>query len=634
VTTGALEALIARAGRESAAGRFGDALATYRRALALAPHDAELHHNVGALLARAGDADGAERHLREAERLAPQSPLASLALGHLDFARGRLQASAQAFERALQRAPSSVDAVCNLGLVLHALRDWHRALPVLARARRARPESEVLVRASFEALEATGAHDAAERELLAFAGTAQPSPWLAANGLHVTRRGPHPEQEAQFLAMALHIEYGHADLRALDGIVAALPYFDVTRADMAALHRRYDALMQETLGASVQMRSPVPAYAANEPRRLRVGYLSSDFRRHVMGELMREIVARHDRKRFEIVAYSLAPAALEDAVTQAIRNACDGFVALADLDDTRAAQRIAHDAPDVLVDLASHTPQARPGILLRKPAPVIVTHLGDHGTIGLRQVDFRLTDPIADRSDAGEFQIERPLALQGCVMPFRRIAAAPDDGATRERLGIAANAIVFGAFSAVQKLSPRCLALWRCILDGVPNGVLALSPFTRDALERSSARLRAAGISAQRIVILQPSADDALNRARYRHVDVVLDTLPYTGGDSTVAALDMAVPVVTLAGERQAQRMGLSLLTHLGVTDTIALSDEEYVALAIRLATDAAWRATLSARIAERVTNSGIADLDRYTRDLERALERAITSANEHKGRR
>jgi predicted O-linked N-acetylglucosamine transferase (SPINDLY family) len=130
------------------------------------------------------------------------------------------------------------------------------------------------------------------------------------------------------------------------------------------------------------------------------------------------------------------------------------------------------------------------------------------------------------------------------------------------------------------------------------------------------------------------SADDALNRARYRHVDVVLDTLPYTGGDSTVAALDMAVPVVTLAGDRQAQRMGLSLLTHLGVTDTIAWSDEEYVALAIRLATDAAWRATISARIAERVTSSGIADLDRYTRDLERALERAITSANELKERR
>ena len=287
-------------------------------------------------------------------------------------------------------------------------------------------------------------------------------------------------------------------------------------------------------------------------------------------------------------------------------------------------KRIADDDLDMLVDLASHTPQARPGIVLRKPAPVIVGHLGDHGTIGLEQVDFKITDAFADLPDAAEYQIERPLTMNGCVMPFRRVAPAPSGPAGRSRLGTPGNAVIFGVFSGALKLSPRSLGLWRRILDVNPHAYLALSPFTKVELGRCTARLTTAGIPANRIVVVQPSADDAVNRARYRQIDVLLDTLPYTGGDSTVAALDMGVPVVTRVGERQAERMGFSILSHIGVTDTVARSDDEYVAIACRLAADPAWRGALSKRILEGITSSGIADFERYTRNLEDAYERAL----------
>ncbi len=621
-----LDVLLTQANADAAAGRSSAALQGYRRALALAPANAQLHHNVGVLLAQAGDDAGAERHFLEAERLHSTSPASSLALGHLWFRRGRVAHAAQAFERALRRAPDSLEATCNLGLALQAMGESARAWPLLMRARAALPLAEPLLRAHFEALQAVGEREQADRVFMEYAAAAPPSAWLVATGLHWARTGAHPQLEGKYLQLALSWRYDRGDLPWLAAVLDIVQYFDAGRDDIASLYRTYNALMQ----ASLPRAASGAAVAAPGPRlhgtrtRLRIGYLSSDFRRHVMGELMLEVFRHHDRRQFEVLAYSLAPAALEDALTARFGEHCDGFVRLAALDDAQAAQRIGEDELDLLVDLASRTPQARPGILLRKPAPVIVGHLGDHGTIGLEQVDFKLTDDVADVPDAVRYQIERPLVMRGCVMPFRRIAPSPPDGLARARLGIPADAVVFGAFAPVLKFSPRCLDLWRRILHAVPGAYLALSPFTNVTRLQSLARMAASGIARERIVVIQPSADAAVNRARYRCVDVLLDTLPYTGGDSTVAALDMGVPVVTLSGERQAERMGLSILSHLGVVDTVARSDDEYVAIATRLATDLAWRRALSARILERIESSGIADLQRYTRNLEDAYRRAL----------
>ena len=576
------DALLTEAAVAAESGGIDEALDAYQRALVLSPSNPGLHHNVGVLLARRGDVPGAEEHLLEAERLNPSSPASSLALGHVCFGAGRIADAAAAFGRALQRTPDSQEAADNLGLTLHALGESDEAF--------------------FQ-----------------FQAGASPSAWLAATGLRWARMGTHAELERKYMAMAADWHYTLPDLRWLAAMMGSIQYFDFSRDDIVKLHRSYNALMQQLASAPAST-----ARAARTAGRLRVGYLSSDFRRHVMGDLMFNVFACHDRGRFDVFAYSLLPEALEDATTARFRTSCDGYVSLAALDDFAAADQIAKDCVDVLVDLTSHTPQARPGILLRKPAPVIVAHLGDHGTIGLEQVDFKLTDACADLPDAGSYQIETPLAMEGCVMPFRRVPPAAANAAGGARLGAPDGTVVFGVFSATIKISQRALELWRRILEAVPNACLAISPFVKAELVRSLARLKAAGVPTDRIVVVQPSADDAVNRARYRYVDVLLDTLPYTGGDSTVAALDMGVPVVTRAGERQAERMGLSILSHLGVTDTVARTDDEYFAIACRLGTDPAWRAELSARILARIDTSGIADFGRYTRNLEDVLERAV----------
>jgi len=210
------------------------------------------------------------------------------------------------------------------------------------------------------------------------------------------------------------------------------------------------------------------------------------------------------------------------------------------------------------------------------------------------------------------------------VLPIRRIAPAAASPITREALGLSADAVVFGTFVSLLKLSPRCLMLWRTILERVPGSVLAFSPRKESGQALLVRRLASFGIDASRVVFIPWTMNEATDRARYRLIDVVLDTLPYTGGDTTAAALDMAVPVVTRVGERAAERMTYSLLAHLGVTDTVARSDDEYVAIACRLAQDGAWRASIAAAIAEKLPQSGLADLDRYARALEAAYERAV----------
>jgi predicted O-linked N-acetylglucosamine transferase (SPINDLY family) len=388
------------------------------------------------------------------------------------------------------------------------------------------------------------------------------------------------------------------------------------------VYQAHDRVRQAERGSIADLAAPL--YAGDAGRPIRIGYLSADLRSHVMGRLMLEVVRRHDAGRFCVHAYSLAVREIEDEVTEQFRACCAGFRRLDDVDDASAAKLIADDGIDILVDLMGHSGSSRPAILLYKPAPVIITHLGNHGAVGMRQVDFKLTDSHADLPDAHRYQIEAPLALDGCVLPFRRVAAAPEAPATRAGLGLDEAATVFGVFVSLLKLSPRCLLLWKRILDAVPRAVLAFSPTrtAQHALYRR--RLESFGIAAERIVFVPWAQDDAIGRSRYRLIDVVLDTLPYTGGDTTAAALDMGVPVVTRVGTRQAERMTYSLLAHLGVTATVAHNDDDYVAIAVRLALDPTWRHAVAAEILAALPGSGLADADRYTRSLESAYGRAL----------
>ncbi len=616
----ALRELLADAASHAAAGRVDAALGAYRSALALSPGLAEVHFNVGALLTARGDLAGAEQAFGAAAQHRPQWNAPALALGHLQFRAGRYDNAQRAFERALALDAASIEAMGNLALALQRNGRPDLAQPHLERARALAPTD---VRAWFALrtnLLLLGRLDEAIEDFLRFEPGAALSAELVVTGLMFSRLLGDAAYEAKYLPLALDWPYrpDQADLVAVT--IARIQYCDVPRDAILRMYEVYNRLQQANRGDS-----PPLARVRAGAGVIRVGYLSADFRVHVMGRLLRDVIAAHDTAHFSVHLYSLMPRANEDSLSIEFRALAQSFTGLAELDDLAAARAIAADGIDILVDLMGHSAGSRPGILLWKPAPMIATHLGYHGCIGLTQVDYKLTDAFADLPDAAAHQLETPLVLDTCVLPVRRVVPGVT-ATTRAELGIAPDAIVFGTFVSLLKLAPRCLSLWRQILERVPEAVLAFSPLKADEKPIYLRRLSGFGIPATRAAFIPTPRDEAQGRARYRLVDAVLDTLPYTGGDTTAVALDMGVPVVTRVGERHAERVSYSLLAHLGVTDTVAHTDEDYVAIACRLACDAPWRRGIASAITDRMATAAMADPVRYARSLETAYHRALAA--------
>jgi predicted O-linked N-acetylglucosamine transferase (SPINDLY family) len=606
-----------------AAGRYGEAVAAYRAALNLAPANAGVIHNLGIALAAKGDFDEAVAILRHASVLQPRAAAPWLALGHLEFRRKRIEAGEAAFAHAAALSPGSVEAQYNLGYARHELGRFADAIPALETARRLDPADEQVWYQLFSTRLAQGEREAALADFLGFEKGAALTPFLFHAALDSVRGLGDTEMEERYLRRATHLTYGPKDTQTLAGILARLQYFDVTRTELLRLYRTYDALVQQRCAADAPLANPT----RRPGDRVRIGYLSADFRQHVMGRLMQDVIGAHDRDRYAIHLYSLQSAAASDPVAASFRQAADRYIELPWPDDLAAARVIAADDCDVLVDLMGHTKGSRPEILAFKPARIIVTHLGYHGALGLSQVDFKLTDRHADVADAGDFQIERPLALGSCVMPFRRAEREPIAPGSRQALGVAADAVIFGEFVPLKKLSPRCLTLWRAILAEVPRGMLAFSPASPADHPAYIRQLEGSGIDASRVRFIARGEDESAERARYGLVDLVLDTVPYSGGDATTAALEAGVPVVTLVGTRQAERMSASILWHLGFDELVAATERDYVVRAIALASDRAQRARLSVALRASYAKLAPNHTTRYTRDLEAALDTAIASA-------
>jgi protein O-GlcNAc transferase len=518
----------------------------------------------------------------------------------------------------------------NLALTLNRLKRWSEGVPHLAFARTQAPTDENIwwtLRGSFLLLRRD---EEAFADYLRFEPNAAASSRTIVAALASARREGDAAREARALSAALAHPFAIGESALLAETLALVQYHDVAPETMRDLYRSYDRLVTAELAAAgnaVPFAPDAPRRFAGDDRRIRVGYLSADFRKHVMGEMLAPVLSAHERERFAVRLYSLAAAANDDAMTDAMRAGADGFTALADLDDAAAARAIASDDLDILVDLMGHSAFSRPGIVARKPARVVATHLGCHGALGLAAVDYKITDAVADVPGNAVYQQEALLPLPVCVLPLRAYAA-PVLRESRAALGIGPDAIVCAAFVAAQKLSPRCLLLWRAILAVAPQAVLLISPLSNDDRIALLRRLTGFGIGNDRIKIV-PHVPGAL-RDRYALADFALDTLPYTGGDTTVAALAAGVPVVTRIGVRHAERVTASILAHAGLSALIADSDDAYVALAVRLATDATFRETQRSAVRTALARPDLTDPIVYARSLESAYVRALTEKRRH----
>ena len=402
-----LRTLLNEAASRAAEGKIDEALTAYASVLARAPQLPEVHYNVAALRLAQGDLPGAEASLRVATRLKPNWAQAYLGLGHLYLRQEKLEDAERAFDRAAQLEPTSVEALINQAKALDRLRAWGEALPVLRRARALAPENPQMWLALRRHLLRFQRHEEAFEDFRAFEANAKLSAPLVIAGLISARIAPGADVRRQVSAPCHRLAIRARRGGYAGAAVAQAEYFDVSRAALRRLHETYDRLRQEERAGMADLVARSERTTGPAADRLFVGRLSN----HVMGRFMLGVLRRHDRARFSGDAVFDRAARVGGRVTGEFRACCDRFLRLDDVDNLEAAQRIAADRLDLLVDLMGRSGSSRPGILLYKPAPVIITHLGSHGPIGLGQVDFKLSDRHVDLPDAGEYQIEAPLAM-------------------------------------------------------------------------------------------------------------------------------------------------------------------------------------------------------------------------------
>ena len=521
-----------------------------------------------------------------------------------------------------------LEAHFNLGILFHEQGDTDAAITALEWVIARQPQRAEAHRMLVDILDLARRHEAWKAAVQRFERSCPDALGLVGSALEYYQYlGDFRMVENYLGRVARQEKFKPADdldlADSLEQLLFLLLYFDLDPGVMAAFYRSYDRVAQHVYGPPGTHAQP------RRPGRLRIGYLSADMRDHVMGRMMVGPLSLHDRARFAVHCYSTSPATEDDAVTAQYVALADQFVHLDSLTDAAAAERIAADDLDLLVDLSTHTKGARPGILARKPARVQMTHAASAGALGLSAVDFKLTDRFCDQPENAAELVEKLLPMDGCLYPFRRMSAAADHPYHRDRLGIAPDEVVIGALVTPLKLSRRTLALWKEILERVPRARLAFSPNAPWMLDTYPRLLTAAGINPDRAILLPQGRNESERLGRYTLVDFVLDPMPYGNVNGTLEPLNMGVPVVTLCGSSHGERTGYSILTQVGVTDTIAHNGRDYVAIAVRLATDAAFMRDVRTAIADRLAEPPLAALRTYTQNLEAAYLRALDLARE-----
>ena len=353
--------------------------------------------------------------------------------------------------------------------------------------------------------------------------------------------------------------------------------------------------------------------AARPERRLRIGYVSGDFRKHPIGLFIRPVFAQHDRDQVDVYCYSNDTT--DDEITRELRNSADHWSAIAGLDDRLVTDRIREDAIDVLIDLSGHTERHRLAVFARHPAPVQATWMGYLNTTGVRAMDYRICDAYTDPAGATEsFSTEQLYRLphsQWCYAPYYDIA--PVTVPHRER----PDALVFGSFNQVSKITEACVDRWSEVLRRLPHSELVILDVppgrSRSALLDRFAR---AGVDVARITAR--GREDILSYfTAIGNVDIALDTMPYNGATTTLDTLWMGTPLIALRGDTGIARGGFSILSTLCLPELIAETPAAYVEANVQLARDAAERTRLRTLLRPRLMASPLADTRGFVSDLE-----------------
>ncbi|MEI6439567.1 MAG: tetratricopeptide repeat protein, partial [Alphaproteobacteria bacterium] len=362
--------------------------------------------------------------------------------------------------------------------------------------------------------------------------------------------------------------------------------------------------------------------------RIRLAYVSSDFRNHAMSHLISGLFKRHDRTRFEVTGLALGPAS-NDAVRQKLIPTFDRFFDLKDLSDVAAAQLIRQLEIDILIDLNGFTTYCRPSIFAHRPAPLQINYLGHPATMGAPFMDYIIGDRWVTPKTLEEAYSEAIIRMPHAYQVNNAERDIPEVTPTRRQLGLPDEGFVFCCFNANFKITPDVFAIWMRLLSSVPGSVLWLMQNHPEAAANLRLSAQAAGLDPARLVFAPPlPVTDHL--ARHRLADVFLDTFNYNAHTTASDALWAGLPIVTLPGDGFASRVAASLLDAVGLSELITDSPAEYEALALALAQDPQRLSALKSHLNRGRMSFPLFDTDLFCRGLEAAFEAILK--RQHQG--
>jgi predicted O-linked N-acetylglucosamine transferase (SPINDLY family) len=563
-----------------ASGDARAALTAYETALSHDPAYAAAHYNRGNALAALGRGTDALAAYRRAIALKPDFVDAEVALGAALDDLGQFAEAAASYRRALALQPEYAQVHSNLGNVLKQLGQFGDAAASYRRA-----------------LEIDPSYAEGQNNL----------------GNALKDLGQLGDAEACY-RRALDLNPGYAE--AHSNLLFLLNYIDDQDASLLLSEARQ-------YGASVtrQARAATSSRNNRDPdRRLRVGFVSGDFRTHPVSYFFEAVLAALTRQTSgQLDVFCYHNHVYSDNTTERIKALCCGWRSIVELSDEVAAKRIKDDGIDVLIDLAGHTAHNRLALFAWKPAPVQVSWLGYFATTGLTAIDYLIADPWTLPENEEVNFTEKIWRLPETRLCF----TAPDVNVEIDPLPARRNGfLTFACFNNLTKMTDKVVALWARVLVAIPDSRLFLkSPqFSEASIQQEvSERFAACGVDRSRLIMEGLSSRSEYLKT-YQRVDIALDPFPYTGGTTTCEALWMGVPVLTLAGKRFLSRQGVGLMMNAGLQDWVAADLDDYVARAISHASDTKKLAQLRAELRQQVLASPLFDAPGFARQLENAL--------------
>ena len=661
-----------------AMGKFADAELCYRRSLAIHPNRPLVHNNLGVALTNMGRLDEAEICFRRALELAPELFQSQIGIGEVLKSQGKLTEAELSFRRALQVDPFSSHTHYNLAVILQALNRSEEAKDNYQKCVALEPAfmwAHYNLGAALEAVHNNSAAEVCYRRALVLKPNLTEAHTGLANVLLALGRLPEAEVcYRQALAQAPYDSRAHYNLavallqqgklvqaelrfreaqvlrpdctdtltnlgsvllpqgklheaiacyeralvldpelpKAFSGLLLSLNYIsDISNERVRPELTRWN----EQIAARYR---PAQERYENErsgSRRLRIGYVSPDFRAHSVAYFLEPLLRFHDHGAVEVFCY--ADVGQPDAVTHRFRALADHWTTTVAMSDDAMADRIRQDKIDILVDLAGHTRGNRLLVFARKPAPVQVTWLGYPNTTGLSTMDYRLVDAITDPPDQPSQASEMLVRIEGGFVCYGPPTEAPHPAPPPSLIN---GVVTFGSFNNLAKLSDATLDIWARVMHSVAGSRLFLkSPGLSDASAQSllQTRFGERGIGCERLILLGPQPNSYEHLGCYQQVDIALDPFPYNGTTTTCEALWMGVPVVTLRDERHAGRVGTSILARVGLDELAAHDVHDYVEIAARLSADP-WRlADLRGLLRPRMRSSPLCDAPSFARKIE-----------------